>query len=79
MILLTRDPDLRLRDLAEGIGVTERAAQRIVRELEEAGYVSHTRAGRRNHYRVNAKQQLRHDMDSTHQIGELLAIFTTPD
>ena len=52
LVCLTQNPEARMRDVAQLIGVTERAVQRIVAELEEAGYLTHEREGRRNHYTV---------------------------
>jgi predicted transcriptional regulator len=53
LLAIARDPDVRLRDVAEMVGITERAAQRIVADLIESGYLKRERIGRRNHYRVN--------------------------
>ena len=72
MILLGQDPDLRMRDLADRIGVTERAVQRIVAELSAAGYVEVQKEGRRNHYRVRRDLQLRHPVEAGVQVGALL-------
>lgn len=72
MVLIARDPDLRIRDLAAAIGITERAAQRIVSDLVAAGYLTRMREGRRNRYTVNPGLPLRHPLERDHQIGELL-------
>src|SRR5262245_64310031 len=53
LLSLQRDPNARLRDIALQVGITERAAQRIVADLIESGYVESERVGRRNHYRIN--------------------------
>jgi predicted transcriptional regulator len=53
LVEIARNPQTRLRDIAAGIGITERAAQAIVTDLEEAGYLTRTRVGRRNHYSVD--------------------------
>ena len=72
LLCLSRDPGIRLRDVAEAVGITERAAQRIVADLVEAGYVTRMRAGRRNRYRVNTTAPLRHPLDADHVVGDLL-------
>jgi DNA-binding transcriptional regulator PaaX len=64
-----------VRDVAEGVGITERAAQSILSDLVEAGYVSVTKIGRRNSYRLNAELPLRHPSEADHTVGELLAVF----
>ena len=73
MVMLDRDPEARIRDLAEGIGITERAAQRIVGDLVDAGYLTRTRVGRRNRYEIDPSVPLRHPLERTHEIGDLLA------
>lgn len=75
LLLLAREPELRLRDLAERVGITERSAQKIVAELEAAGYVAKTRIGRRNVYRVDPSLRFRHPLEAGHQVGELLDLF----
>lgn len=75
LLLLHASPDARGRDIADQVGITERATQRIVADLEAAGYLSHERVGRRNHYEVHAAQPLRHPMQDGHEVAALLAIF----
>ena len=75
LICIARDPGLRLRDVAERVGVTERAAQRIVSDLVDAGYLERRRDGRRNAYRVRADRPLRHPVEHGHDIGEILAVL----
>lgn len=75
LICIARDPGMRLRDVAEQVGVTERAAQRIVSDLVEAGYLERERSGRRNVYRVRPDQPLRHPVETGHDIGEILAVL----
>ncbi len=79
LLCIARDPGLRLRDVAERVGVTERAAQRIVSDLVDAGYLDRQREGRRNFYRVRADQPLRHPGDGGHQIGEILTVLHAHD
>lgn len=66
------EPDIRGRDIAARVGITERAAQAIVADLVAAGYVTRTREGRRNHYEVHPDAPLRHPLDQPHTVGELL-------
>ena len=75
LLTLQRDPNARLRDIAEHVGITERAAQRIVAELIETGYVESERVGRRNHYRINSDIAMRHPAQEGHEIGELLQLL----
>lgn len=76
LLCVSENPNARLRDIAEMVGITERAAQRIVTELEDAGYLDRVREGRRNSYLLNTAMPLRHPLDSDHRIGELLATFS---
>jgi DNA-binding IclR family transcriptional regulator len=75
LLCLQRDPDVRFRDIAEMVGITERAAQRIVADLIESGYVESERIGRRNRYRVNPDIAMRHPAQEGHEIGELLRLL----
>jgi predicted ArsR family transcriptional regulator len=75
LLCIAQDPEVRLRDVAESVGITERAAQHIVMQLVEAGYVERERVGRRNRYRLHPEQPLRHPMDRAHQVGELLSVL----
>jgi DNA-binding MarR family transcriptional regulator len=72
LLCLVGDPELRLRDLAEHVGITERATQRIVAELADGGYLERTRVGRRNVYTVHLGLPLRHPLERAHTVGELL-------
>lgn len=75
LLCIVEDPTVRLREIGERIGVTERAAHRIVNELVTAGYVSRRREGRRNHYTVHRDLPVPDRMSRTKPIGELLAIL----
>lgn len=72
LVCIADEPDVRGRDIAERVGITERAAQSIIADLVECGYVTRTREGRRNRYAINRKGRLRHPMQTDHTIGELL-------
>ncbi|HEX6418114.1 MAG TPA: winged helix-turn-helix domain-containing protein [Acidimicrobiales bacterium] len=75
LVCIAQEPDIRGRDIAERVGITERAAQAIVADLVEAGYVTRTRVGRRNHYTVNVDAPLRHPLEQEHSVGELLSML----
>ncbi len=77
LVLLAREPDLRLRDVAARVGITERAVQRIVADLEEAAILTRSRDGRRNRYEVHAGQPLRHAVEGHRTVGDLLKIVET--
>ena len=72
LLCIARDPKVRLRDVAEMVGITERAAQRIVRDLVDSGFITRERVGRRSRYVVNTSRAMRHEAQADHQIGELL-------
>ena len=73
LVCLAADPELRMREIAELVGITERATQRIIAELVEGGYLLKERDGRRNRYTVNGSASLRHRVEGDHTLGELLA------
>lgn len=72
LVCIAEDPDVRGRDIAVRVGITERAAQAIVADLANEGYVTRTRVGRRNRYEVNPDARLRHPLEHDHTVGELL-------
>ena len=72
LLCLAETPDIRLRDVAERVGITERATQRILAELIEGGYVKTERVGRRNRYTVDRRHAMRHSAQLGHEIGALL-------
>ena len=74
-LCLAKDPGVRLRDVADKVGITERAAQRILADLESEGYVVSEKVGRRNHYSVNKNAPLRHPLESPHSVGNLLRLI----
>jgi DNA-binding MarR family transcriptional regulator len=75
LLAIHRNPDIRQREIADQIGITEGAVQRIVHELEEAGCLRHRRVGRRNHYEVMTGHGLRHPIAQRRTIGEILAVL----
>ncbi|MEV6962794.1 winged helix-turn-helix domain-containing protein [Streptomyces sp. NPDC051207] len=78
LLCVVRDPEARLRDVAESVGITERAAQRIMTDLVEAGYLERTRQGRRNSYHLHPDLPLRHPMERETVIGQLMAVLASP-
>ena len=75
LLCIARDPDARMRTIADSIGITERAAQRIVRDLVEAGFLTRERVGRRNRYVIDRNLRMRHEAQHDHEIGELLDLL----
>lgn len=75
LVAIAGDPDGRLRDIAARVGITERAVQVIVNDLEREGYLTKQRQGRRNHYTVETGQRLRHPAERESTVDELLGIF----
>jgi DNA-binding MarR family transcriptional regulator len=75
LLSIAADPQIRIRDLAERVGITERAVQRIIADLEEAGYLEHEREGRRNVYRVREGMPLRHPVERHRKVAVLLEII----
>ena len=79
LLCLAETPDIRLRDVADRVGITERAAQRILAELVESGYVKSVRVGRRNHYTVDRGHTMRHSAQLGYEIDVLLRALTRSD
>ena len=79
LLCVARDAGIRHRDVAERVGITERAAQRIVADLVAAGYLERTREGRRNRYQLNPELPLRHPLERGHHIGEILGVLQDED
>jgi predicted transcriptional regulator len=75
LLCIARDPDVRLRDIAPEVGITERAVQRIVGDLVESGYVTRERVGRRSRYTLNPGVKMRHAAQGDHEVGELLDLL----
>lgn len=75
LLALSDDSELRLRDIAEQVGLTERAVQRIVTDLAKSGLVDRRREGRRNLYTLRRSERLRHPLESHRTVGDLLDTF----
>lgn len=74
LLCIARNPDVRLREIAAAVGITERAVQTIVNDLVTEGYVVRTRIGRRNHYDVVLDAGLRHPLQQEVEVGDLVAL-----
>jgi DNA-binding MarR family transcriptional regulator len=75
LVAIHRNPEIRLKDLAAQVGITPRATQRLIRDLERAGVVSKERVGRNNRYRVDPAATPSHQLEAGHSLGELLALL----
>ena len=75
LVVVAADPDARLREIAARVGITERAAQLIVGDLESYGYLSKERVGRRNRYEVHPGGRFRHPAEAEQTVDALIAIF----
>jgi DNA-binding MarR family transcriptional regulator len=76
LLAIAAEPDILLREIAQRVGITERATHRIVAELGDAGYLKVTKVGRRNTYTVVRDRPLRHPAEQHHRIGELLKVLS---
>jgi len=74
LLCIAREPEVRMREVATLVGITERAVQRIVADLEEAGYLERIKHGRRNEYKIRANLPLRHPVERHEQVSSLLAL-----
>jgi len=79
LLCIAANPDIRLRDIALRVRITERAAQRIVHDLVEEGYVTRVRTGRRNQYAINREKSMRHPAQFGFEIGPLLDLLRRPE
>ncbi|MCW4353822.1 winged helix-turn-helix domain-containing protein [Hoyosella sp. YIM 151337] len=75
LVCIARDSGMRMRDIAQAVGITERAAQSILADLINEGYVTRTRVGRRNNYLINPDKPLRHELEHERLVGELLEVL----
>jgi DNA-binding Lrp family transcriptional regulator len=79
LLCLSREPEVRMRDIAARVGITERAVQRIIAELEQAGHIERVRRGRRNHYEVRADLPLRHPLEQHVRVSALVDFVVAED
>jgi hypothetical protein len=78
LVCIANDPGVRLREIGEQVGITERAAHRIVVDLGAAGYITRQRNGRRNQYTINADLPVHDPIAREHNLGQLLKILSAP-
>jgi len=76
LLCIAGDPDIRLREIGDRVGITERAAHRIVGELVAAGYVSRDRLGRRNRYTIDTRRALPDSLARSQKVGDLLGVLS---
>ncbi len=79
LLCLARDPEMVMREVARKVGITERATQKIIKDLVESQVLERYRVGRCNSYRINLDQPLRHPLENQHTIGELLSMLLTEE
>jgi DNA-binding MarR family transcriptional regulator len=75
LIFVGKHPEARIRDVAEAVGITERFAQKVLKDLVDGGYLESTRSGRRNIYSVIQGKHFRHPLEQDAEIQKLLQIF----
>ena len=75
LVVVAASPDARIRDIADRVGITQRAVQRILSDLHSEGYIEVHKEGRRNHYEVLRSGQLRHPIEQHATVGDLLALL----
>ena len=78
LVCLAENPSARLRDVADRVGITERSAQRLIAHLDEAGILKRVKHGRRNSYYIDTDAHLRHPIEETSTVGELLKVILSP-
>lgn len=74
LLCLARDASMRIREIADEVGITERAVQRIIADLDESGYINRTRDGRNNSYEINTRIHLRHPLEAHKRILDLIRL-----
>ena len=74
LVCIARDANVRVREIAQSVGITERAVHRILGELEDAGVIDRTREGRRTRYAIHEDYPLRHPIEARHSVGELIRL-----
>ncbi len=76
LVMLFTNPEIPLREVAQQVGITERAVQRIVADLEEGGFIRRQKIGRGNHYEIIKHKTLRHPIEAHRKIGDLLNLVS---
>lgn len=75
LLCIARNPEIRIRDIADQVGITERAVTAILDDLDSEGYVNRSKVGRRNRYKIQHRGRLRHQLEARHTIGELIDLL----
>jgi DNA-binding transcriptional ArsR family regulator len=78
LVCIVRNPEERVREIARMVGITERAVQRIIGELEEAGVIARERLGRTNRYRLSLDKPLRHPLEANTTIAQVIRVIESP-
>jgi hypothetical protein len=78
LLSVARDPDIRVAEIAERVGITTRAALQILKDLESAGYLQRARVGRRTHYTIRPHQHFRHPATAAQEVDGLIRLFSGP-
>jgi predicted transcriptional regulator len=79
LLAIADDPEIRMTDVADRVGITERAVQRIVGDLVETGYLTRSKVGRRNRYAINREMPMRHLQTQHQRLGEILTVLANPE
>ena len=79
LVYLAEHPSARLRDVAAGVGITERSAMRLITQLDQAGIIERTRHGRRNHYMIDVSAPLKHPLEAHCTVGQLLEFVVSQE
>ena len=77
LLCVAKDPAMRVTEVARHVGIGERAVHRILRDLEDAGYLARSREGRRNVYTVDLEQPLRHPLEAMHRVADVFGPLTS--
>ncbi|HDQ44510.1 MAG TPA: ArsR family transcriptional regulator [bacterium] len=75
LLCIAKNSEFRLRDIADAVGITERAVHRIVTDLLEAGFIDVTRDGRCNVYIIHPEKNLRHPIEAHRQVADLIRLI----
>ena len=79
LLAIAADPELRLREIADVVGISERRVHGIVTDLTDSGYLTKEREGRRNRYAIHAQRPLAQDLSDRSTVGDLVALLAAPD
>lgn len=77
LLAIAADPELRLREIADAVGISERRVHGIVTDLTASGYLTKQREGRRNRYSIHTQRPFDRDLGEDRTVGDLVALLTT--